>query len=123
MRQLTTREVSAFLVNSIFSSFLPSTQIYNVFDVRPGEEMKTSDVKMLSGFEAEALGNSVPVGLVELFMEAILIATGKKDCIEHKTAVTKELRKAQEIKYPRPLNLVRRKTDKANVPYWTWQEK
>ena len=98
-------------------------QIYNVFDVRPGEEMKTSDVKMLSGFEAEALGNSVPVGLVELFMEAILIATGKKDCIEHKTTITKELRKAQEVKYPRPLKLVRRKTEKANVPYWTWQEK
>ena len=100
---------------------------YALFDVHESEMMNVRACHRFN--EEEALGNAIPVSLVELLMEAILIAAGHRDRISPLGAAREAtLAKRERLKnlHRKPLGMRQRSTAESksvlrqfNVDYWT----
>ena len=91
-------------------------ELYKLFDVRDEEQVDHRNHSVGKDFVSQALGDSVPVGMLEPFMEALVSACGGQSDLHVRS---REHRLFQQGKFSSPMALKRKKT-RGGVKYWTW---
>jgi len=92
-------------------------ELFAIFDIRQNERPNFDNFSFTRTFRQAALGNSVPVGQAELFLETILKVSPKVKYTPDAETLTR--REKLREQYPTPL-ILKEKETKGDVSYYEW---